>query len=265
MLAAVISSSAVAQTDAGATARYRGRTTASKADYATGHGGLHRNPSNYDAYYYLNSINGYALSPYLLTTPQNLPRVLGPVRPYSDVEYGQLVSTVLSANNVAPAGMSSSDIQSIVQDTGDVLFGEHRYRPVETKVLDVMDRGVMIVGSREEVRLRGLRIGSERNTDDVTRTYAREAMKRIRELTQDQTVTLLLDSPLRDSDGAILAVAKMKDGTELNRQLVKEGLAQFNAGDFAPDIDYRPLMDAEQNARTNKRGIWSRNYTQNGF
>jgi endonuclease YncB( thermonuclease family) len=68
----------------------------------------------------------------------------------------------------------------------------------------------------------------------------------------------VLDTPVRDGDGAILVVARLKDGTELNRLILKEGLGQLNKADFCADVDYQPLIDAEQEARTAKRGIWSK-------
>ena len=255
-LLAACSTGAMAQTS---TANPRGSTTVGRSEYATGHGALHRKPRNYDNYYYSRN-NGYVLSPYLVTTPQNMKRVVQPVRPYSDLEYGRMVETFLKAENVAPAGMSSGEVPTIVQDDGDPIFGNHAYRPVQTKVADVLDRGLLMVSSREEVRLRGVRIGSERSPDDVSRVYAREAMKRIRDLAQDETVTLILDSPLRDSDGAILVVALLKDGTDLNKLLIKEGLGQLRAEDFADDVNFEPLAQAEKDARAKKRGIWSRNF-----
>ncbi|MGI8907267.1 MAG: thermonuclease family protein [Candidatus Sumerlaeaceae bacterium] len=254
-IAVAVSGGLVAQSSSSASPR--GKTTVRKSEYAIGHGSIHKKPRNYDAYYYSN-FNGYELSPYLLTTPQYIPRVLTPVQQYTDLEYGKVVETFLKTESVAPAGMTSEEVRSVVQDDGDPLFGSHIYRPVETNVVEVLDRGYLVVGSREEIRLRGVRIASERNTDDVMRVYAREATRRIRELTQDQPVTLVLDSPLRDSDGAILAIARLKDGTELNRLLLKEGLAQLKQNDFAPDVNYDPLVEAERDARTRKRGIWSK-------
>jgi endonuclease YncB( thermonuclease family) len=242
------------------TAKPRGSTSVRKSEYATGHGALHRKPRNYDAYYYSN-YNGYALSPYLLTTPQNMQRGVAAARPYSNVEYGRIVEKFLSAQEVAPAGMSAGNVPSIVQDDGDKLFGAHCYRPVTIKVLDVLDRGVLMVASHEEVRLRGVRIYSERSTDDVNRTYARAAIQRLRDLTQTDELSLILDSPLRDSDGAIMAVARLKDGTDLNKLLLREGLGQLRAEDFADDVNYDALEKAEQEARANKRGIWSKKFS----
>lgn len=253
----------IACADDNYTANPRGKTTASKVDYTTGHGRRHKNPRTYEENYYSN-YNGYALSPYLLTTPEYVPRVVAPTRQYSAVEYGNLVEKFYEAQGIAPAGMTSGQQQSIVHHEGDAIAGNHDYSPVKTKIVDVLDRGTLVVGTREEVRLRGVRIGSENSPDDISRVYAREAMKRIRELIGEDNVTMVLDTPVRDCDGAILVVASLKDGTELNRLLLSEGLGQLQASDFADDVNYDALSKAEKEARAKHRGLWSRKFTNSG-
>jgi endonuclease YncB( thermonuclease family) len=47
------------------------------------------------------------------------------------------------------------------------------------------------------------------------------------------------------------------DGKNVNLEMVKEGLAEVYKGKPAPGFDNQPYWDAEQEARKEKRGMWS--------
>lgn len=232
------------------------KDTVAKSQVTVSGGAIPKRPNDFDYYYYLGRNNGFALSPYVFTVPRPIQRVAGPTIPYSPVEYGKIVQEQLSVPSVQPSG--ARDItRSLVQKTTSALESGP-YRLARTRVVNVADRGVVVGDTREEVRLRGLSIPSERATDDITRYYAREAMRTIQDLTAGQPVYIAFEDPLRGHDGTLLGTVYLRDGTNLNRVLLEMGLAQFVGDDFLPDQDTQELADAQESARKNKLGLWSR-------
>lgn len=215
-----------------------------------------RKPRNYDYYYYGGA---RPLTPFPGVTSRapsvQAPVVLGPVRPYTDDEYARLVLSTLSVPQIQAA--TQRNLKSIVEteDTGATFL--RKYKRAETKVMDVLDRGIMLVESREEVRLRGVRMLSERNLDEVFRYYARDGMRTLRDLTGGGNVFVHFEEPLRDSDGTLLGIVYLPDGTELNRLVLASGLGRLDPKDFSDDRDIADLVEAEAQARQAKIGLWS--------
>jgi len=238
------------------------KTTANPEDYSVSprnRGGRTRLPQNYDKYYYRYE-NGYVLNPNLYAPQYQQSRVLGPVKRYTDVEYGRLMSSLLEATKVVPATSSNTSIASIASMTTETALSHDEARPIQVRVLDVLDRGVLFIDTREEVRLRGVRIPSEKSTNEVLRLYSREAAKRVRDLAEGQSIYVLLDEPVRGSDGLVLVNAFLADGTDLNRLLISEGFGQIETSDFLPSVQLQDLFEAQQLAKNNHLGIWSRNF-----
>lgn len=236
--------------------RPRGKTTASPADYSVSYGGTVRRPRKFD-YYYYQPRNGYTLSPFIVSRPmRRQPIVLGPVRPYTEEQYAQLVIQSYEATRMEPAS-SRLPVQSVVQEvTRD--DGAVEYSLASARVAEVAERGTLTLENREQVKLRGARVPSENDPNDMTRLFAREAAQTLRQLTENQTVYIMFQDPLRNADGAILGTFYLGDGTELNRLLIQRGLARVEPGDFFPDEDITSLQEAERLAREAKLGIWSR-------
>ncbi len=183
------------------------------------------------------------------------PRVAGPSIPYTEEEYGRLILSTIDAGAVEPAG-SRRDPRTIVRAVdADIPI---RYETVEALIVDVGDRGTLVVETQEEVRLRGVRIPSERVSDDVTRFYAREAMRVLRGLVGNEPVYITLEEPLRESGGTLLATVHLQDGTNLNRLLLEYGYGQYAADDFLPGEAPADMTLAEEAARGVKIGLWSR-------
>jgi endonuclease YncB( thermonuclease family) len=225
-------------------------------DVSVSYGNNQRLPANYNAYYY-SRVNGYAVTPYVMP-PVNgqAPILLGPVRPYSDEEYARLVRSTLNTANILPAGARTSTRSIVVAE--DTEGPDREYKRAEARVVDVIDRGVLIVDTREQVRLRGVRMLSEKDPNDIDRYYAREAIRTLRELTRDQTVYIEFEEPLRDPDGTLLGTVYLSDGTQLNKLLLERGLGQLETRDFTDDRDIEQLIVAEKVARDHKSGIFSR-------
>ncbi len=234
--------------------------------YFSGNRGAYNygNYSNYGNAGYRGA-SAYQLSPYLnyrlpVATPA-LPPVSGTVEKYSEVEYGEIVQMAIAAareNN--PGGATPTVRRSIVDQTTASATGQAAYQPVATSISDVLDRGIILLPTGEELRLRGLSIPSITDSNEVSRLYAREAMQVLRTLTQGKEIYAVLDDPLRDSTGRILGTLILADGTELNRRMLELGYGSLKAEDFAPAVNYADLEAAQEFARTNRLGIWSKGY-----
>lgn len=234
----------------------RGKTTASKAEYATSRGRVVRRPPKFD-YYYYQPRNGFTLSPFIVSRPvMRQPIVLGPVRPYTEEQYAQLVIASYEATRLEPAS-SRLPVQSVVQEVTRE-DGTVEYALAAAKIADVLDRGTLTLDNREQIKLRGARVPSENDPNDLTRMFAREAAKTLRQLSENETVYIMFQDPLRNGDGTILGTFYLRDGTNLNLLLIRKGLARIEPTDYFPDEDLSSLRQAEEAAREAKLGIWSR-------
>ncbi len=228
----------------------KARTTASKSDYSTGYNRGSRRPRNYDQHYY-NARTGYELSPYLVV-PQAASRPITPVAPYSATEYGSMISASLNAHPVVSEAKRPEHARSILE-TRSTEAGF-----IQVQATGVLDRGLLLLGSGEQVRLRGVRVFSTTSRDETSKLFAREATRRLQDLTGGEDIFLLLDEPVRDRDGTLLVVAFLADGTDVGQLLLHEGLAKLQEEDFAPETNFDLLKAAESKARENKLGVWSR-------
>lgn len=228
-------------------------------------------------YFYQNPGLGYQLNPYspgygqlnqsysvrpVITPRATLPPVTGPVERYSAAEYGDIVKMAIDAarkNN--PLGDSYTTRTTIVEMTTSTQgTSAPSYKPVQTHVSDILDRGIILLPNGEEVRLRGITIPSSTDTNGVNRLYGKEAMQVLRNLTQGKQVVILLDDPLRDVSGRLLGTMLLDDGTELNRRLIELGYGTVKEEDFGPVVDFSDMSTAQTNARDNRLGIWSSNF-----
>lgn len=226
-----------------------------KQDMSVTYGTYHKNPKNYDHYYYSRT-SGYAITPIVIPpTVNQRPIILGPVQPYTDEQYAQIVEQSLGADTLQP-GSARRGGRTIVEKQGDPLAAT-AYKRAQTRVIDVGDRGALRVETGEEVRLRGVRMMSEREPDEVRRFYGREGIRVLRELTQGVPVWVELQDPLRNRDGAVLGKVYLSDGTELGRYIMLQGLGRLAEEDFAESGEAAELADCEEAARVAKMGIWS--------
>lgn len=189
-----------------------------------------------------------------------LPPVSGPITPYSDVEYGKIVQMAVDAarkNSPFPTG-STQTVRLIDLATTKTATGQTMYAPVATNVTQVLDRGIILMPTGEELRLRGVFMPSSTDTNDVRRLYGNEGMQVLSNLTNGKTIYVLLDDPLRDNNGHLLGTVLLHDGTELNSLVLSRGYGSLKTEDFAPGVDFSDLEKAETTAKTAKLGIWSR-------
>lgn len=240
-------------------AKPMGTTTAPSSEYSVNYSKYRNTPIYGSAYsgYYDASQSGVALSPFVVSQPAPAapPMVLGPVRPYTDEEYARIVISSLSTGQVESAPKPGSKRTAVEQYTDEE--GAGRYKMAEVQVESVGDRGDMVLDTQENIRLRGVRIPSAKTSDEVKRFYAKDAAKRLRELTSLQPLYVLFEEPLRAKDGALLGEFYLGDGSLINRTILQEGLGRFERGDFAPQANVADYQKAEDVARNAKKGLWS--------
>ena len=227
-------------------------------------------PRLYSPYFNQSARYAYQLNPYAASAygagaalPQaTLPPVTGPVEKYSPVEYGHIVEMALEAakrNNPVLDGRTTRP--TIVEmTTASQEASQPTYKPASTAVSDILDRGIFLLPTGEEVRLRGVTIPSSTDKNDTNRLYAKEAIQVLRNLTQGKQVAVLLDDPLRDGSGRLLGTLLLNDGTELNRRMIELGYGTFTADDFGPTVDFSDMEAAQTEARNRRLGIWSANF-----
>lgn len=206
--------------------------------------------------YYLNlRRTGYTFIPYTVARPtRGQPMVLGPVRPYTDSEYARLLLATIGAPSPKPFGMvdTTETVKSRVinPDTGEMGLGQ-------VTIADVSDRGIMLTDTREEIKLRGVRIASDRDFNEVNRLYGREAVDYLRKVTAAGPLYISMGEPERGTAGTLLVTLFLADGTSLNEEIIARGYGKVDPGDFLPEDDYSNLTLLERTALANRLGLWS--------
>jgi endonuclease YncB( thermonuclease family) len=228
---------------------------APSSDWSVNYGPTPRNPPRYEYWRNVNS-SPYALSPYMVVLQPPRRPAVPPVPRYSDVEYGKVMEQVVTAGAVQPAGARAS-VESVL-DKAERADPGQKDKLIEAHVVDVLDRGQLVLDSYDEVKLRGVVMASENDIDEVTRYYARLGIDTLRRLLQNGPVYLQLGTPERSSDGPVLADIFLADGTLVNRQILELGYGHFDSKDFLADQIPVALQAAEQRARNAKVGLFSR-------
>jgi endonuclease YncB( thermonuclease family) len=115
------------------------------------------------------------------------------------------------------------------------------------RVIDVLDGDSIIVAHddvEEEVRLNGI------DSPEKNQAYGRKAKEFTSQMVLGKAV--IVKSREVDRDGRIVADVVLADGTNLNREVVKVGLAWW----FWKYSQDHMLRDLETEARDGKRGLW---------
>jgi endonuclease YncB( thermonuclease family) len=124
--------------------------------------------------------------------------------------------------------------------------------PTEARVTSVYDGDTFTLATGDKIRLKWV------NTPEMKpeEPYAREAKEFTERFILDESVKLLLDGPNpRDSYGRVLAGIIGPRGN-LTEELLRNGYGHLFI--IPPDpLDATPLIAAQEEARANRRGIWS--------
>jgi endonuclease YncB( thermonuclease family) len=198
------------------------------------------------------------LSPFVIIRP---PSGGKSDQPYSEVEYGRIIRSLMKIGGI-PLAINYTPGQSILPENfeREALRAPSRISPIVTKAIDVLDRGIIVVPTRESVRLRGVRIPSQFSGSEASRAAAREAMRILREISRSGEIAIVPGVPVRDSSGAILVVIRLENGETLNSLLVREGLAMTEPSDFGTvgTAESAQLQRLQTEARRNRSGLWGR-------
>lgn len=216
----------------------------------------------YSQYQYntaLPQYGGYRSMATPVPTRAPLPPVTGPVERYSELEYGQIVQmAVQAARQNAPAPPQTGPRPTIVTATASPDNpNEVSYPPVTITISDVLDRGIILLPTGEELRLRGITTPSQNDKHTVKRLYGREATQALKTILLNQQITIIFDEPLRDKSGRLLGSILLSNGADVNRWMLEQGYGYLNPADFANNVDYSDLTAAQNAGRDNRRGVWS--------
>ena len=95
---------------------------------------------------------------------------------------------------------------------------------------------------------------TSKNKNEPGQPFSQKAKIHLQKLVLNKTVEI--EGYGLDRYSRVLGVLYV-DGLNVNLEMVKEGLAEVYKGKPALGFDNRPYWDAEQEARKNKRGMWS--------
>ena len=116
------------------------------------------------------------------------------------------------------------------------------------KVVAVKDGdSIVVLRDKEQVEIRLLDI----DCPELAQTFGRQAKKQTSDLCLGKAVTLKANG--KDKYDRTLAHVILPDGKELNRELVKSGLAWW----YRKYSDDKSLGKLEADAKKNKRGLWT--------
>jgi micrococcal nuclease len=129
------------------------------------------------------------------------------------------------------------------------------------QVISVVDGDtikVSIEGKTESIRLIGIDTPETVNPRSPVQCYGREASSKMKELVSGKTVYLEADPSQDDRDlyKRLLRFVFLLDETNVGLSMIKDGFAH----EYTYDAPYKYQQDylaAQENARTEKRGLWS--------
>jgi endonuclease YncB( thermonuclease family) len=131
------------------------------------------------------------------------------------------------------------------------VVGQQRW----VQIVHVHDGDSLRTAKGEKIRLLGINTPEISNNSEPGQIMGDEAKQRLTELVDGQLVQLQFDKEKQDVYGRTLAQVYLRNGTWVNAQMVREGLAHVYT--FAPNFRWASkLIKAENEARNNKRGIW---------
>jgi endonuclease YncB( thermonuclease family) len=139
-----------------------------------------------------------------------------------------------------------------------LLFFAHTSLSAQFLVTSVYDGDTLTVES-EGYKFKVLLIGIDapetyRKKNEPGQPFSNRAKIHLQKLVLNKTVEL--EGYGLDQYSRVLGVVYF-EGINVNLEMVKEGLAEIYKGKPEPGFDNRPYWDAEQEARKNRRGMWS--------
>ena len=124
------------------------------------------------------------------------------------------------------------------------------------KIIKIIDGDTIELESGEKVRYIGIDTPETKHPNIGVECFGKEAAEKNRQLVEGKQVRLEKDVSEVDRYGRLLRYVNVEDQM-VNEVLVRGGYA--NASSYPPDIKHQErLQKAEQEARTQNLGLWSR-------
>jgi len=120
----------------------------------------------------------------------------------------------------------------------------------------VVDGDTLLLDGGTRVRLLGVDTPETKHPEKKPEPLGFEAYEFTRSLVEGRQVTLEFDRERRDRYRRVLAYVYV-EGRQLNEELIRAGLSRAETQFPYADSMKRRFRDAEQEARTEKRGLWS--------
>jgi len=123
------------------------------------------------------------------------------------------------------------------------------------RVERIFDGDTFRAKSGERVRLLGINAPEVIHETKPGQVFGKRSGAMLRRLIQGRIVRLKTDREIRDIYGRLLAQVYLRDGTWINREMIRRGMAHVYT--FTPNIRWASaLATAEKQARKKKIGIW---------
>lgn len=130
-----------------------------------------------------------------------------------------------------------------------------RDQVTEARVAWVTDGDTVVLEGGQKVRLLGIDAPELEKEGQPADFLAHQAKRVLADLAQGQRVRLEYDELRYDRYGRVLAHLILPDGTNLSREMVRQGLARVYT--IPPNVRYREeLLSAQREAIQAKRAIW---------
>ncbi len=148
---------------------------------------------------------------------------------------------------------------TLITSTGCTVSSE-KNNHISAQVLRVIDGDTFIArvyGRTERIRLLLIDTPETVHPTKPVEPFGKEASNFTKKILENQTVSLELDVQERDQYRRILAYVYLKDGTMLNEQLLKNGLAKVVV--FPPNVKYvDPFRRIQKEAQHEQIGMWKK-------
>ena len=119
----------------------------------------------------------------------------------------------------------------------------------------VVDGDTIVLKDGRHVRYIGINAPEKGRVGKSSAPFSQKARKRNEHMVRGQTLRLQSDQEQKDRFGRLLAYIFLQDGTMVNSELLREGLAYFLP--TPPNMRYaKELLAAQRQAMQHQRGIW---------
>ncbi len=143
-------------------------------------------------------------------------------------------------------------IKELLENTGKYQSQNISYFPMKGKVERVVDGDTIVLGNGLIVRYVGI------TAPENNEPFEKEATEENKKHVEGKFVSLEYDNYKGDKFGRILAYV-IVDGKNISIELARKGLAQVVIYQKKkPFIYAKELLNAQTEARKNRRGIWSK-------